>query len=213
VKYHPEFGVYYMGEGDPYVFTEQRRDYGKIAHMAEGRNVLDFGAHCGFFNVFVSRTYPPAKIVSVEPDERSHPALEKNMRADTILLKAAVVDKSYEGSHIPLFLGGTYASKTTTEPVRGRDTVLVPVVKFQRLLRAHKIGFIKCDCEGGEYKLDWHDLPDTVKAIALEYHFRRPEWEAEMNAMDKVLLDQGFHHVHKPKFNGYSKISKGMYAR
>lgn len=213
MKYHPEYDVYYMGDGDPYVFTEQKRDYGKIAPMAEGRNVLDFGAHCGFFNVYVSRNYPPAKIVSVEPDARSHPALEKNMRPDTVLLKAAVVNKNYGAKDIPIYLGGNYASKTTTEAIRGREVIHVPVVKFQKLLRAHKIGFIKCDCEGGEYNLDWSDLPDTVRAIAMEFHFKRFDWEAEMHALDKILLGQGFTHVHKPKYNSFSKISKGMYMR
>ena len=49
MEYHEDHEVYFLGRRDPYVFTEQKRDYGRIAHRAAGKRVLDFGGHCGFF--------------------------------------------------------------------------------------------------------------------------------------------------------------------
>lgn len=213
MKFHEEYQVYYMGYGDPYVFTEQKRDYGLIAPRAQGKVVLDFGAHCGFFNVFVSRHFPPAKIISVEPDPRPQPALKKNARKDSIVIEAAVVNKDYPGSTIPLYLGGKQSSRTTTIPVVRREVVDVSVVKFQDLVKKHRVNFIKCDCEGGEYDLDWSNLPPSVESIALEYHFKRVGWLQKMRIVDQALLNQGFTHAYSPRYNSYSETSKGMYIR
>ncbi len=213
MQYHEEFDVYYQGHGDPYVFTEQRRDYGKIIDRACGANVLDFGAHCGFFNVFVSRATVPANIVSVEPDIRLHPMLKKNCMFGTDIIMAAVVDQSCDDLTLPLHLGKTFAATNSLEHFRGREIVQVPTIKFQDLLEDHKITFMKCDCEGGEYGLDWCHIPDIVHTIAIEYHFHRQWWEEQFIFIDQQLLEQGFTHVRMPKVNTFQKISVGLYVR
>lgn len=212
MQFHDLHQVYYLGAGDPYVFTEQKRDYGRVAARAEGKRVLDFGAHCGFFNVFLSRNFPPSHIISVEPDPRAEEVLRKNIRPDTDLRMAAVVDHDFVGETIPLYLGKTFSATNSVEPFKGRTKVDVPVVSFDYLLQTG-VQFIKCDCEGGEYSLNWNNLPDAVETIAIEFHFHRPAWEDSMKEIDDSLLAQGFTHVKKPKLNTFQKISTGLYVR
>lgn len=212
MMYHEVHRVHYLGAGDPYVFTEQKRDYGKVAERARGKRVLDFGAHCGFFNVFLSRDYAPDSIISVEPDPRAEEVLRKNIRPDTELHMAAVVDHSFPELTVPLYLGKTFSATNSVEPYQGRKSVEVPVIHFQELLRTG-VQFIKCDCEGGEYSLNWDHLPETVETIAIEYHFNRPDWANEMVHIDESLLAQGFKHIRKPKENTFRKIDTGLYVR
>lgn len=212
MQYHPEYDVWYMGHGDPYVFTEQRRDYGRVAERAKGARVLDFGAHCGFFNVYLSRSFEPASIISVEPDCRMEEVLKKNIRPGTELIMAAVVDESYPELFIPLYLGKTFSATNSIEPFRGREEVQVPVVHFQELLSSG-VNFIKCDCEGGEYSLNWSDLPQTVHTVAIEFHFHRPAWAAEMENINGQLESQGFRFVRRPKVNNFRKVDTGLYVR
>lgn len=211
--YHPEYKIWYLGHGDPYVFTEQKRDYGRVAERAQGKRVLDFGAHCGFFNVFLNRNYPPAYIISVEPDKRMEEVLMKNISLDnTKLMMAAVVDQEFPALFIPLYLGKTFSATNSIEPFRGREEVQVPVVHFQDLLR-EGVNFIKCDCEGGEYSLDWSYLPGSIDTIAIEFHFHRPDWYHKMVGINKTLIDQGFMAVKQPKLNTFQKVSTGLYVR
>lgn len=212
MQYHDVHQVHYLGAGDPYVFTEQKRDYGKVAERAKGKRVLDFGAHCGFFNVFLSRNYAPESIISIEPDPRAEEVLRKNIRADTELHMAAVVDEKYPYLTIPLYLGKTFSATNSVEPFKGRAKVEVPVLHFQAILETG-VQFIKCDCEGGEYSLNWDGLPDTVETIAIEFHFHRPNWEGFMMDIHESLIDQGFKDVKKPKLNTFQKISTGLYVR
>lgn len=210
--YHPLYNIFYEGRGDPYVFTEQKRDYGRLAHRAKGAIVLDFGGHCGFFNVYLTRNHTPRQIITVEPDPKLLPCLRKNCSMGTEIIQAAVVDRTYPDKTAKLFLGKTFAATNSLEPFRGRDTVDVPIVYFQTLL-ARGVQFVKCDCEGGEYGLNWRKLPLSVHSIAIEFHFHRPHWEGEMINIDKDLLRQGFTHVKAPKYNSFQKISTGLYQR
>lgn len=212
LKYHKEFGVYYFCDGDPYVFTEQKRDYGRVAARADDAVVLDFGAHCGFFNVFLSRNYSPAKIISVEPDKRLAPILRKNARCGTEVHIAAVVDKSFKAKEIEFYLGKNFAATNSIEPYRGREKVTVPTIKFQDLLK-RGVTFIKCDCEGGEYSLDWTKLPKRVHTIAIEFHYMREAWKERMKEIDAQLVAQGFEHVRQPKVNDFRKVDTGLYIR
>ncbi len=212
MQYHDVHQVYYLGAGDPYVFTEQKRDYGRVAERAKGKRVLDFGAHCGFFNVFICRNYAPDSIISVEPDPRAEEVLRKNIRGDTELHMAAVVDHSFPDLCIPLFLGKTYSATNSVEPFKGRASIDVPVIHFQELLRTG-VEFIKCDCEGGEYSLNWKNLPLSVETIAIEFHFHREQWYRQMLEITNDLLLQGFTLVKEPKVNNFSKICTGLYVR
>lgn len=214
MKYHEEYDVFYLGDGDPYVFTEQKRDYGRVAHRALGAQVLDFGAHCGFFNVFLNRNHTPNHIISVEPNPNVMEVLRRNCdMSRTTIIEAAVVNHDIyrRVDHLPLHLGKTFSAVCSLEHYRGREIVHVSTVSFQEL--CEKVHFIKCDCEGGEYLLDWSCIPDIVHTIAIEFHFHRPQWEQQMVMIDKQLLFQGFHHIKAPKLNTFQKINTGLYVR
>lgn len=193
------------------MFTEQKRDYGRIAARAKGAAVLDFGGHCGFFNVFLARNHRPRSIVTIEPDPRLLPILRRNCMRKSRIVSAAVVDEFYPDDEISLYLGRTFSAANSVEKFRGREEIRVPVVRFGDVVE--DIEFIKCDCEGGEYGLDWTDLPLSVHSVAIEFHFFRPAWEQGMYDIDDALLDQGFEHVKRPKLNTFQKINTGLYVR
>lgn len=214
MQYHEEHKVWYLGHGDPYVFTEQKRDYGRVAANCRDSVVLDFGAHCGFFNVYLTRNFQPSKIISVEPDIRMSEVLRRNVDQNiTDIIHGAVVDESYPELTIPLYLGKTFSATNSIEPFRGRESVEVPVVHFQEILDVEGVQFIKCDCEGGEYSLNWSYLPSLVHTVAIEFHFHRSDWYHKMVEIDKTLIAQGFQHVRQPKLNTFQKVSTGLYVR
>jgi len=211
--FHPEYGVWYLDHGDPYVFTEQRRDYGRVIQRAHEGRVLDFGAHCGFFNVYLNKSCTPVSVISVEPDIRMTEVLAKNVcQWNTEIHMAAVVDESFEESFVSLYLGKNFSATNSIEKFRGRKEVRVPTLKFQDLLRTG-VTFIKCDCEGAEYSLNWRNLPDTVRTIAIEFHFHRPGWAAEMENINGDLAMQGFRFLKVPKVNLFRKVDMGLYVR
>lgn len=212
VKFSKKHGVYYMRDGDLWVHETQKKDYGKVIELASNKNVLDFGGHCGFFNLFVSEENPKA-VVTIEPDVRNFPALERNCADNTTLINAAMVNDDYKKDNIDLYLGRKYSGSNSVEPFRGRQVVNVPVVKWKQTLRKYRIQFIKCDCEGGEYFLDWSGLPSRVETIAMEFHFHREEWCDKMWEIDEELQSQGFKHVKAPKVNRYFKGSNALYTK
>lgn len=162
-----------------------------------------------FFNVFLSRNHSPEFIRTIEPDPRTEGVLKKNCRIDTEIIMAAVVSNGPET--IPLFLGKTFSATNSIEKFRGRTSVDVTTIDFKEVIK--DIDFIKCDCEGGEYSINWNDLPERIETIAIEFHFNRPHWEDQMREIDESLLGQGFVHVKKPKVNNFQKINTGLYVR
>jgi len=208
-EFSPEIDAYIGAPADVYVYKEQNRCYGAMKDRLDGANILEFGAHCGFFNLWARRNAKPKKIVSIEPDPATYAVLEKNCGATSVIRQAAVVGADYASREVTLYRSKTYSSKNTIEPVRGREQVDVPAVKFKSLLRG--INVIKCDCEGGEYGLDWEDLPDSVHTIAIEFHFNKPDWTIER--IQRPLFAQGFKPVRAPKYNSFSKVGIGIYKR
>lgn len=211
IRYHEDWDIYYAVDGDPYVWTEQRRDYLKVTERANGADVLEFGSHCGFHNLWLTRNANPRSITSVEADPRLEPLIRKNMRPDTNLIMAAVVDDP-EKDTVPLHLGKSFTATNSLEHFRGRRVIDVPTVQWRDLLEKEP-DYIKCDCEGGEYLLNWADLPYSVATIAIEFHFHRDWWIEEMDTIDYELLQQGFRHIKKPKVNTFQKVNIGLYAR
>lgn len=210
IQHHPEFDIYYAGHGDPYVWTEQRRDYSRVTERANDQLCIEFGAHCGFHNLWLTRNTNPKHIISLEPDPRLEPIIRKNMRPDTELIMKAVTN--LEPDEVPLYLGKTFTATNSLEPYRGRREVMVPTIEWWDLLEREP-GYLKCDCEGGEYGLDWSDLPDSLRTVCIEFHFNRDYWHDAMHEIDETLLEQGFNHVKRPKVNTFRKIDIGLYVR
>jgi FkbM family methyltransferase len=210
---HEPSGLWVRGDADIGVIAQQK-DYKLLMTLGLVKpKILDLGGYIGTFVWFAKKNLDPFFILSVEPDPRNAEVWEANWGndPDCMLIEAAVTQKG--GEKLPLYLGKTYASCNSLEHFRGRTTVEVDTVAFSEFLVGEPT-LIKCDIEGGEFGLDWSALPDSVEAIAMEIHQQRPQWIDQMKIIDQQILNQGFHHVRKPKHElTFHKVDIGVYHR
>lgn len=212
IEWDPKLNLYHRGPGDLGIVAEQHPCYGKFIQLVkEGDFILNLGAHIGLFDWYARNHSKPGMIYSVEPDPNNLRVLEKNTNSLTHIIPGAVIDDSSK-SELTLYLGKTYPATNSVHPFRGRKEVKVSSIQWKYLLSLDP-DIIKCDIEGAEYLLDWNLVPDCVRAIALELHFFRAEWEQDFNDLNEVLLGKGFTVIKVPKYNSYSKVTIGIYAR
>lgn len=194
-----EHQLYYRVKGDLYIINEQRLAYRQFAECNfKGRSVLDLGGHIGAFAWHMQNKGNAKSIVSVEPDPSNIEVFEKNC-PDVKLLKGAVVDDP-SLRQVPLYLGKNYSSTNSLEYFQGRRSTAVRALQWTKLLDMRKWAGIKCDIEGGEYLLNWGLVPKHVRALAFEFHYMRPEWEAKQIAIHKLLLKMGFTAIREPNW-------------
>lgn len=207
-------GLYVRNAGDLGVI-KQMKDYKSLLGCPIQRPViLDLGGYIGTFAWWALNNIRPYRVISVEPDPSNIEVFKKNFGdyGSVILYEAACTMKT--GDTLPLYLGKNYASCNSLEPFRGRRKVDVQTIAFDELLTTHLPDIIKCDIEGGEFGLDWTNLPSSVKYIVMEIHQQRPAWIEQMKEIDQQLLDQGFTHIKKPKHEAtFHKVDIGCWRR
>lgn len=206
-------GLWCRDKGDQGVI-KQMRDYKALLPCPiKNPVILDLGGFIGTFVWFARRNMNPSKIISVEPDPDNIEMFHKNWTKDQVTLYEAAVTMS-DTDTLPLYLGKTYRSCNSLEPFRGREKVDVPTVSFRTLLDKYQPNIIKCDIEGGEFGLDWKNLPESVKYVTMEIHQRRLVWVDQMKIIDQKLLDQGFTHVKAPKHEvTFHKVDTATWRR
>ena len=207
-------GLWVRDKGDQGV-VKQMRDYKSLLTCnIENPVILDLGGFIGTFAWFAMKNLDPAQVISVEPDPDNIAVFEENWSEEpkVLLYKAACTMK--DDDVLPLYLGKTYRSCNSLEEFRGRAKVMVDTISFETLLTQHQPDIIKCDIEGGEFGLDWSNLPDCVKYVVMEIHQHRPKWIEHMKGIDAGLLEQGFEYVVKPKHvQTFHKLDIGAWRR
>lgn len=193
---------------------KQQKEYNKLKKLgAKIPRALDLGGHIGSFAWFAKNFLDVQKILSVEPDPANIEVFRRNWKHDSsvTLLEGAVSDTQKEAN---LYLGKKYSSCNSLTHFRGREAVAVKCYPLRKLLSQIKPVLIKCDIEGGEYSIDWSNLPDYVKLLCFEFHYQKPEWLDEQIKIDKMLLRQKFKHI-KPPANKvtFQKVSIAIYQR
>ena len=205
-----ELKLWHRGDGDLGIVKEQKSWHPLTEVNLRGKPVLDLGGHIGTFVWYMLQHTQVRTIVSVEPDPNNIRVYRKN-HPDGMLLEAAVLHNASPTTE--LYLGKTYPAANSVEPFRGRQTITVPVIEWTKLLKMRVWAVIKCDIEGAEYLLDWSLLPACVQAVALEFHYHRPDWHAKQKKVHKDLLKLGFKVVRDPVFNSYTKVCFAHYRR
>lgn len=152
--------------------------------------VLDLGACIGSYTVIAART--ARKVIAVEPAPENFELLAMNcadLTDRTQLIQAAVVGDR-RGS-VRLFTASSWNHSTVA--YRGRTaSVEVPAVCFADLLETERPTVLKADIEGAEWDLPITDLPDYVRAFAIELHQTRAEWRAKTPDVLQAWRDAGF---------------------
>ncbi len=210
----PVSGLFVRNKGDEGV-VKQMKDYNSLLTIVEPDSViLDLGGYIGTFAWFANKNLKPKLVISVEPDPNNAEVFRANWKEtdDVHLIEAACTMR--DDDILPLYLGKTYSSCNSLEYFRGRKVVEVSTVSLRSLLEFYKPDVIKCDIEGGEFGLDWTDLPSCVKVIVMEIHQQRPQWIEQMKDIDQQLIDQGFVHVVKPKHvQTFHKVDIGCWRK
>lgn len=206
---HEQSGLWMNPDTHPHIWSEQNAHYRLLAPYLARGTVVDIGGHIGCFNRW-ARLNGAVSIRSYEPAPGNLEYARKNIPQNE-LHEVAVVSDEHEGESVTLYLSKTYGSKNTVEHVRGRPTVAVPVARFSQVVDGACV--IKCDIEGGEYSLNWDKLPETVQALAFEFHFNKAHWLGEYEKLLETLRRQGFVAERVPKPNMYNKIAQGVFLR
>lgn len=199
-------GFFYR-EGTTHLDTikEPPREYAPLTPGPDDR-ILDIGGHVGGFMGWAfsrgTRT-----VWTVEPAPDTFEVLQKNAAlrqqmdptADIrIFNAAAVADPAPET--IELWMTKNHRTKASSmasvQHARGRESVVVKAVSFRRLIEELQPTAIKVDIEGGEYFLNFDDLPSCVRKIAFELHWvNRAKEKAKALHIAETVEAQGFKEV------------------
>lgn len=194
----------------------QARENRKLMEMLDPQptdTVLDVGAFIGT----IARPCLTAgsTVTAVEPDPESLIVLKKNCPDATILECALTDDPVILAQSAAAFyrnVGGREALNTLL-PVKGRPTVEVPVRSFHEVLTEVDPTILKVDIEGGEWMLDFEDLPTRIRFLHIEMHLpavKRRACKEVWNplnvfekgpALHRSLLKQGFKCLVEPNFD------------
>lgn len=197
----PFSGLYVRDRGDVGIIREQMTDYraAESFHYDSNSLLLDLGGHLGdsawYFRKYLNKV---GRVLSVEADPRNASLYRLNWNSDNSveLIEAAVCSGNQKW--VNLYLGKTYSGDNSLEGYRGRASIPVRTIPFRNLLDRQP-NIIKCDIEGGEFLLNWSDIPSSVTEIFMEMHQNRPEWIKKGRELDAAILAQGFKHTQAPK--------------
>lgn len=145
---------------------------GLVGVIRPGDTVLELGAGLGFVSAFIARALAPRRVVAVEADP-----LVATYARRTLALNGVTVDlreglvAAESGSASFHRQPGFWGNSTTWLP-ESTETVTLPALGFQDLLREVRPEVVVMDVEGGETTLFQGVDLTGVRAISLEVHRR-----------------------------------------
>lgn len=161
---------------------------------------MDIGANIGAFAVRAAGYVK--QVVAFEPEPNCMDSLLKNARLNGVAniwtLEYAVV-----GSHIPqvsLALSNSYSSTHRVGTIRGRQSIIVPAVNINDVVKDSNANKLKIDCEGTEGEILLALDLKPVEEIVFEYHFsmlKDTTWFQFYRILQRLELE-GFTLLKKP---------------
>lgn len=164
---------------------------------------LDVGAHIGAFTLACLKK-SAGRVVAVEPEPRNLELLKMNVDDGCVeFVRAAATDdpQLLKAGEASFYLNKQkHKGMHSLVKSRGRERTTVPVTSFRALLERVRPDRLKVDIEGGEYSLDWEDLPSSVLALHVEYHLTKKGFSDRARAVHDTIIAQGFEVLHEPNF-------------
>jgi FkbM family methyltransferase len=160
-----ESGVWHRpGTGDEHIIAEALSGAWSELAPGDGDVVLDLGGNIG--TAARMFTAAGAAVHSFEPDVASHTLLLLNA-PEAFTVNAAVTERDGTAT-----LFGTPETPWANglDPAPDSSESLVRTVAWEGVLAEVQPSIVKCDIEGGEYRLDWSLLPGSVRAVGIELH-------------------------------------------
>lgn len=190
---------------DDFVINESA--YGKLTIPA-GSTVLDIGAHIGVFARDAIRR-GAGHVVSYEPEPRNLDVLRLNAQDLPISVIDAAVTSNADTPTMDFWVNWHGGSALHSLHAKGGKVPWpVRLVDYGRHADYYKPDVVKCDIEGGEFFIDWHATPDSVRHVAMEIHLSQRQWRDEF--FPKLVQDfetLGFSAVKEPKSSQRSTIA------
>ncbi len=187
-----------------------RREYADVFPFYQKVNVVDIGAHYGYFTLFAAKnTHPASNLIAVEPGHKNFASLQKNLVDNKI--EATLIQKAVTSSagKVKLFQAAAqnlsiYDDNALLRGSSDYETVESTTLKLILTeLPDQNIDFLKLDCEGAEYDilLNAEDqLFDHINTISLEFHDLKSA-DKTGNVLVKRLRNLGYtiaKYTHEP---------------
>jgi FkbM family methyltransferase len=179
-------------------------------HSIEIRNsdiVADIGAYIGTYSLWCLEK-GVSKVFAYEPTPFSFEVTKKNLSEypNAVPVQRAVVGDKHEGGQISFKVSDGVG---VTNGLVGKKRGEVDTIRFSDAIRSCSV--IKIDVEGAEYFYDLQSLPDTVRAVIIDFHPARPDWTERAEWMISVLRSQGFKDVITPRWdNGWTRAGSWL---
>ena len=171
----------HLWENDAYdsfseIFIQQ--EYSDFIPDEPVTNILDLGAHYGYFSLWLQSKKPQQEIhsIMVEPSQRCQRSLEKMAQYPKLggrfqYLQAAVGNPKEERTRFfeRPFMGGSLFSSSSEE---GHYDVKVLTLSSEPSLKDQSFDIIKCDLEGAEWDflIHYSSLLKNSKFLVMEWH-------------------------------------------
>lgn len=150
-----------------------------ISEELKSAVVIDIGAHQGFFSCRGQWKNKDAKFYCIEPDPKNYEILNKNsLLIGNENIKTYNILLSDRSAEVEFFLGRSLSTGSIENIVIGKKlnngSIPIKSLTFEDFLDLNNIGqidFLKCDVEGGEYKI--FNNPNQLlktKFLAIEMH-------------------------------------------
>ena len=192
----------HLWENDAYdsfseIFIQQ--EYSDFIPDEPVTNILDLGAHYGYFSLWLQSKKPQQEIhsIMVEPSQRCQRSLERMVQYPKLggrfqYLKAAVGNPTEERTRFfeRPFMGGSLFSSSSEE---GHYDVKVLTLSSEPSLKDQSFDIIKCDLEGAEWDflIHYSSLLKNSKFLVMEWHSWHSGGEG-FSQIEKKLTDKGF---------------------
>lgn len=164
------------GKADDAVFREviEKRCYEKPRlgfQIQSGETWLDCGANVGAFAVWAER-HRNAKVIGYEACEENTVLAQQNLALNGCCSTVQTGFVSAKSSGVTSVAFNANTPARSSRAAKGVQR-FVTNIDIAREIQRHQPAGLKIDIEGGEFDLLDEGFPiDSVRAIAIEYHFR-----------------------------------------
>ena len=171
---------------DEYVVKEQRC-YDLLLDFAKGKVVMDIGGNIGAF-AYSAIKHGAKSVISFELDPDNITVFTKQNLDQVKLIKGAIA--SHNGTATLYLNKGKNKGMHSLQAIGGRETIQVKAYPFKKALTKYSPDLIKIDIEGGEFDLDFKNMPEFIQGIAIEIHLNHGNNREMAPALIKTLRQQ-----------------------
>ena len=175
---------------------DEAQDYEPLFVDSNFNDVFaDIGANIGAVSKLAKLNEPGLTIIAYEPDDENFDLLDINVSDE---YNISIINKAIGNGIGKVELkidNGSFKAKHSLvdrEFKHGYTSRMVDQCDFMSELIENNITIMKIDIEGGEYNLDLSNLPNKIKAFAIEIHLINDNHQAMLDLYLCIKKQFGF---------------------